>query len=232
MRPSLPSELLRAESLRQADLLARLLAPWSGPGERLLLVNCGAGRFVPLLLRLGFALSATERNDRLRLRALGRGGGHVEMLAAEEDDLPFGDNAFDWVLLHTRKPAPADLARAVGECARVAAQGVAVTFWNSCSAGMLGRKVPVQGHPEEAALPWWRLWRVARRLPGRVLLRTAGFLPPCVTRRMPQPAWRWAERLPLGVWGAARVDLRAQRPLTGLPLRVVPPLASGAPALD
>lgn len=232
MRPSPLSDPLRSDSRRQAELLARLLAPWPGLGSRLLLVNCGAGRFVPLLLRLGFTLSATERDAALRLRALRRAARQVEMLAAEEDDLPFGDNAFDWVLLHTRKPAPADLARAVGECARVAAQGLAVTFWNSCSAGMLGRKGPGGARAEEAAMPWWRLWRVAQRLPGRLLLRTACFLPPCAARRMPPPAWRWTERLPLGAWGAARVDLGAQRPLTGLALRMVPPLGASAPALD
>ena len=134
-------------------LLLSMLAPWPRRGRELLVIGCGAGHVLPPLWQSGFDLSACETSPALREQARRRAPQGVEIEAASPDWLPFADNSFDWVLLRADELPPAALPAALGEACRVAACGLALTFWNS------------------ASLPWltWRLHGRRHAWPGHCL---------------------------------------------------------------
>ena len=114
-------------------LLLSMLAPWPRRGRELLVIGCGAGHVLPPLWQSGFDLSACEASPALREQARRRAPQGVEIEAASPDWLPFADNSFDWVLLRADELPPAALPAALSEACRVAACGLALTFWNSAS---------------------------------------------------------------------------------------------------
>ncbi len=170
-------------------LLLSMLAPWPRRGRELLVIGCGAGHVLPPLWQSGFDLSACETSPALREQARRRAPQGVEIEAASPDWLPFADNSFDWVLLRADELPPAALPAALGEACRVAACGLALTFWNSASLPWLtwrlhGRRHAWPGH----CLSFWTVWRLLAARPGR--LHAAS----CLWR----PACRWHVAPPYG----------------------------------
>lgn len=73
------------------------LDPSRYPGSRMLDVSCGDGRNLGLLLDLGFRVSATEL-DAETTRALSRAFPEVEFSVGRNNNLPFADECFDYLL--------------------------------------------------------------------------------------------------------------------------------------
>lgn len=220
----------------QLDLLAHALARWPGRGSRILEINCGRGYFLSFLERAGFMTTATEHDRRLRQIATTAAATGQELLAAADDDLPFADGAFDWALLHLRDNRTQAMARSIDECARVAARGFAVTFWNRLSLAMLC-DAPQRAALREfsAPVPFWKPWLIMRRCPGSVALAS--------TLALPARTWSdrcaigsfngWGRPFPFGAWCVIRLDKGPSRPMTGLPLRLERAgLAADATAMD
>ena len=203
------------------------------PDKTVLVIGCGAGHVLPPLWQSGFDLSACETSPALREQARRRAPQGVEIEAASPDWLPFADNSFDWVLLRADELPPAALPAALGEACRVAACGLALTFWNSASLPWLtwrlhGRRHAWPGH----CLPFWTAWRLLAARPGR--LHAAS----CLWR----PACRWhpgthvhaaaLSRLPFGAWCVLRLDMSPRRTGTPLPLRLRPRLDTARPVME
>lgn len=205
-------------------LMQQSLAAWPRRGTRLLEINCGEGLFLPLLWECGFDVTGTERTPHLRARAAINAAARAEVEAAADDHLPFEDNAFDWVVLHVVAADADALAASVGEALRVAARGLAVTFWNTASLPgfcrrLSGRKAvwPAPGHS------WWRVWRLIRAFrTGRLTSLSTLAGPMCTWNRqcVVAPCNSWLRGLPLGAWSVIRLDMAPLRPVTPLPLRL------------
>ena len=161
-------------------LLLSMLAPWPRRGRELLVIGCGAGHVLPPLWQSGFDLSACETSPALREQARRRAPQGVEIEAASPDWLPFADNSFDWVLLRADELPPTALPAALSEACRVAACGLALTFWNSASLPWLtwrlhGRRHAWPGH----CLPFWTAWRLLAARPGRLHAASCLWRPAC-----------------------------------------------------
>ncbi|WP_297826705.1 methyltransferase domain-containing protein [uncultured Desulfovibrio sp.] len=208
----------------QMRLLQQSLAAWPRRGARLLEVNCGEGLFLPLLWECGFDVVGTERMPGLREQAAINAAAKAEVEAAADDHLPFEDNAFDWVVLHALAADAPALAASVNEALRVAARGLAVTFWNTASLPGLCRRLsggaavwPAPGHN------WWRVWRLLRGYRTGRLTSLSTLAGPMRTwnRQCPvAPCNAWLRGLPLGAWSIIRLDLTPLRPVTPLALRL------------
>ncbi|MGE9985670.1 class I SAM-dependent methyltransferase [Desulfovibrio sp. SGI.169] len=208
----------------QMRLLQQSLAAWPRRGARLLEVNCGEGLFLPLLWECGFDVTGTEHAPDLRARAVINAAARAEVEAAADDCLPFEDNDFDWVVLHVAAADADALAASVGEALRVAARGLAVTFWNTASLPgicrrLSGRKTvwPAPGHS------WWRVWRLIKAFrTGRLTSLSTLAGPMCTWNRqcVAAPCNTWLRGLPLGAWSVIRLDMAPLRPVTPLPLRL------------
>ena len=208
----------------QMRLLQQSLAAWPRRGASLLEINCGEGLFLPLLWECGFDVTGTERTPCLRAQAAINAAAKAEVEAAADDHLPFEDNEFDWVVLHVTAADGDALAASVREALRVAARGLAVTFWNTASLPgfcrrLSGRKAvwPAPGHS------WWRVWRLLRGFrTGRLtsLSTLAGPMRTWNRQCAAAPCSTWLRGLPLGAWSIIRLDLAPLRPVTPLPLRL------------
>lgn len=208
----------------QTNLLQTSLAAWPRRGKSLLEINCGNGLFLPLLWECGFDVTGTELVPGLRAQALENAGPRAHVEAAADDHLPFDDDAFDWVVLHVQAATPEGLAASAREALRVAAGGLAVTFWNSASLPhilhRLGRgKMPWPGPTHN----WWRVWRMLKRLKvGHLTSQSTLVGPLCTWRRQCAAAScnAYLQTLPLGAWSVIRLDLAPRKPVTPLPLRL------------
>ncbi|WP_022655909.1 methyltransferase domain-containing protein [uncultured Desulfovibrio sp.] len=208
----------------QMRLLQESLAGWPRLGASLLEINCSEGMFLPLLWECGFNVTGTERTPCLRAQATINAAAKAEVEAAADDHLPFGDNEFDWVVLHVTAADDDALAASVSEALRVAARGLAVTFWNTASLPGFCRRLsgreavwPAPGHS------WWRVWRMLRRFgTGRLtsLSTLAGPMRTWNRQCVAAPCNTWLRGLPLGAWSIIRLDLAPLRPVTPLPLRL------------
>lgn len=206
---------------RQLELLQKALAPWPRRAAPLLMVNCGDGFFLPFLWQSGFDAIATEPEPELRANAFRQPVPGLEIHAASDDDLPFEDDSFDWVVLQLRKGDEA--AASARESLRVSRRGLMILFWNSASLPLwLMRKKYGNGAMPPGCGCFWRIWQQARSL--RVGRQSA-----LSTLAGPFCTWKeggvferingWSEG-PLGAWGIIRIDLAAADLATPLAQRI------------
>ncbi len=202
----------------QVSLLQATLAPWLHKGAAVLDINCGDGRFLPVLLQHGCNVDACEADPALRETAHAAGNGRVDVIAASGDLLPWADNYFDYAIAHLVAADADRLPALVAEMARVAERGIAVTFWNSASLGALGGFAGLA----PTSLPWWRVRSALKGLGDGVY---------CARSTLCLPAGTWKAGalasanslcacLPVGAWMVARLDLKPRRTGTPLTLRI------------
>lgn len=206
---------------RQLELLQKALAPWPRRAAPLLMVNCGDGFFLPFLWQSGFDAIATEPEPKLRASAFRQSVPGLEIHAAREDDLPFEDDSFDWVVLRLRQKEEA--AAGAREALRVSRRGLMILFWNSASLPLwlIRKKYGKEALPPGCGC-FWRIWQQAKSL--RVGRQTA-----LSTLAGPLCTWKegglleringWAEG-PFGAWGIIRIDLAAADLATPLAQRI------------
>jgi hypothetical protein len=204
------------------DLLQSSLAVWPRRGKRLLEINCGEGYFLPVLWECGFDVTATERDPRLMESALKRVGTRVEVLASSGGNLPFEDDAFDWVVLHVATDGRADLEDSLEEAMRVATGGLAVTFWNSASWPYMVHKLKngkFWPHPRYNCLDMWH--RLKKYGLGNLNSLSALSGPVRFwNRERPGFFGQMTKHvLPFGAWCIIRADIAPSRTMTFLPLR-------------
>lgn len=217
----------------RTDLLLSLLAPWPRRGRELLVLGCGAGHILRPLWRNGFDLTACEADPALRRQARHRAPQGVEVEAAAPDWLPFADKSFDWVLLRADELSPAVLPAALDEACRVAACGLALTFWNSLSLPRLAWHLHGHRHAWPGqALPFWTAWRLLASRPGRLHAASCLWRPACRWSHPPRHQSGLLSRLPLGAWGILRLDMAPRRTGTPLPLRLRPRLETARPVME
>lgn len=204
----------------QRELIQRSIAGWKGRSRNFLVINCGSGRYLPMLWDCGFALTAVEQDSNLRSRAIAKMGGRAEFVAASPDHLPFDNREFDCVLLQLDTTNKSELSNCIDEAMRVAARGFVVSFWNTRSlAGMFGGSsfMPLKAWPFSDVS-----FAVARCGRGRIAKQSTLFLTP--------GAWRdnflfafmntWFAKSSFGAYATIRCDLVKTRPLTPLSLRL------------
>lgn len=132
----------------QKRLLQKAMASWPRRDRPLLEINCGDGAFLHFFWQSGFDVVATEENPELRIRIINRGL-PIDLRGAKDDDLPFEDDCFDWVILNTRHEESERLKGAFQEALRVVKRGIMITFWNRTSLAGIWTKLP----PGKKVLP-------------------------------------------------------------------------------
>lgn len=218
---------------RQISLLQRALAAWPRRQAPLLEVNCGNGAFLPLLWQWGFDAQGAEACAVLRQTAQRRHVPGLQVHAADDADLPFDNDAFDWVILHLISGSQERIARALQECCRLARRGFMVTFWNSASLPALlwrmGHKKPWLA----SSAPWRQMLRMVRALNLGHVASFSTLLPPVCAWRWPLSAMTTSSSLAApGAWCALRLDLGSAAPATPLPLRLGAALKQAEPAME
>ncbi|MBD5553304.1 MAG: methyltransferase domain-containing protein [Desulfovibrio sp.] len=215
----------------QLALLEAALAPWPRRQTPLLEVNCGNGAFLQFLWQCGFDVHGSEADAGLRLRAQKRAVPGAEIHAALDDDLPFENDAFDWVIVHLKTGEADGIASCAGEAARLARRGLMITFWNSGSIPALCWRLTHAKPWAPNTASWWLVWRLLNGLGlGRVTSHSTLAAPVCAWRRQ----WNMTvPGLPLGGWCAIRLDMGPAAPVTplrlNLRLRQPEPLIEFAP---
>ncbi len=203
----------------QNALLQSGIAGWRRRGKTLLDINCGDGRFLKSLWHAGFDVSATELNFRLRTQAAQSMGRHAEIFAAQDNDLPFDNASFDWVVLHLRADSDSEILEEVlNEAVRVAGHGLCVTFWNSVSPVCFLQKGLTTSL---GCFNWWKVRHILRRASrGRLTTKSTLLFAFSPFRRFwPKLFFNtWKTRLPLGAWTTIRLDMTPQSTLTPLVL--------------
>lgn len=165
---------------RERDLFLRLAAP--RPGETVLDVGCGTGRYVQWLLASGLEAYGVDLSEDMLAVArerLAADGDEWRVAVADACWLPFSDRAFDLVISVTTLEFVADPRRCLAEMGRVSRQRVFVGVLNRLSALWLYQRFKrASGALKQARYFTPRdLLRMARtELPGwRVRVATALF---------------------------------------------------------
>lgn len=218
----------------QKKLLQQALAPWPRRSAPLLEVNCGRGDFLPLLWQCGFDVVATEPDAALREAALACPCPVPEIRSAKDDDLPFEDDFFDWVIVHLNGET-ANPCSTLEEALRVGRRGLMFTFWNRNSLPALLLRCFHKGSLPVAAFSWRQLWSYARGLrAGRLCGFTTLCAPVCTWREHSclAGANRWLTSLPLGAWAVIRLDLTSPGSVTPLRMRLEKAMASPGPVME
>lgn len=137
----------------QKQLMQKALAPWPRRDRPLLEINCGAGSFLYFYWQSGFEVVATEEDPELRIGVFDKKIPGIDLRGACDDDLPFDDDCFDWVILHIRHANNENMEKAFQEAVRVVKRGLMLTFWNKTSIAGLWTKLPVykKVYPAESA---------------------------------------------------------------------------------
>ena len=203
----------------QCHLLVHSVAGWQRRGKTLLDINCGDGRFLKKLWHIGFDVSATEASKNLRLAAGKSLGARAEIVAAEDNDLPYENNYFDWAVLHIQSTDPQRLVESISEAIRVAELGLAVTFWNTTAPALFFNKNP---ETKRKSLGWYAVWNTLRNLHQGSLTTRSTLLCAFAPLRHIFPRFyfkSWQTKLPIGAWTIIRLDLSARHTVTPLLLR-------------
>lgn len=218
-------------SRMQQVVLEAALAPWPRRHAPLLEVNCGNGAFLRFLWDCGFDVEAAEADPALRQKAASHNLPGLEIHAAHDNDLPFENDSFDWVIIHLKSGEPEAIAACANEALRVARRGFLITFWNWASVAALLWNLTHKKAWLDNSTSWWRVWRIVHGLKvGRISTVSAIFSPMGFWKHYQSEGA--AIKLPLGAWCAVRLDLVAPIPATPLPLRLGDALSSPQPALE
>jgi SAM-dependent methyltransferase len=212
---------------RQKQLLQHVMSRWPRRGRSILDAACGTGLFSEFLWENGFEVSCLAQSQSMLERAQARLGHKASYQVGCTGHLPFEDHAFDYVALLGAPEEPDDPLAALEEALRVAAKGVVLGFFNTCSLARLAQALPggaSKSIPHGRRLGPMALWRVLRRLSDLRRLRFGTVLlgPPCTWRKGGISSFCNTLRLPLplGAYGALSVTLGPAFPLTALPLRL------------
>lgn len=218
----------------QIELLQKALSPWPRRSAPLLEVNCGSGDFLPFLWKSGFDIIAVEANSELRIIAESKKIWGLEFYSASDDDLPFMEDSFDWVILHLRHME--NLIESINEAVRVAKRGIMLTFWNKISLPVLFGKSRIQHSIRiDQPVAWSKVWSKLRTLRmGRITTLSVLFGPSFTwSARCPISSINnWFSQVPIGGWCIIRLDFGAFTPFTAIPLRLGKQLQSQEPALE
>lgn len=212
----------------QLALLERALAPWPRRLAPLLEVNCGNGAFLQFLWQCGFDVQGVEADPRLRLKAQKRPVPGLLIHAATDDNLPFANDAFDWVIIHLHNEQSID--QSTNEGVRLARRGIMLTFWNTASLPAyfwnLFHKKPWTTN----AASWWLVWHKLHKLGlGRLATISTLATPTCVWRKQ----WGAVHTgMPFGAWCAVRLDMGPLSPVTPLPLRLGMRIPGAEPLME
>lgn len=220
---------------KQIKLLQFALATWPRRSAPLLEVNCGSGAFLPVLWQSGFETRATEFDADLRLKALSRPVPDLEIRSAKDDDLPFEDDAFDWVILNLRPDLDTDIKESAREALRVARRGLMITFWNSASLALLLGRISRKKRNVPTGLSCFKVLRLLRQMGENRYVSLATLCGPwCTWSKSSRLAFinDWLTGLPIGAWCIVRVDLGTGYPHTSLPLRIGGSLSNPEPAME
>lgn len=217
----------------QLRLLQKALAAWPRRDAPLLVVNCGKGEFLPFIWQSGFDAVATEKNAALRAQAA-RALRGVEIYAAGDDDLPFEDDSFDWVILHCRQREGQAIRAGLEQALRVARRGLMLAFWNCSSLPAIWPRLRRQRRDWLNNAPSWHEVR------DLLEIAQAGRLTALTTLWLPEFCWRegaslvnsWFSWLPIGAWCIMRLELSPLYPVTPLPLRMGGNMEKSAPAFE
>jgi Methylase involved in ubiquinone/menaquinone biosynthesis len=223
---------------RLSRLVEGLAAHWTRRGRFLLELGCGAGEMLQVLWNSGFDVTGVEHDSaRLEAAAL-RLKGRGELQLGADDDAPFEDHAFDYVVLGTAllHDGQQKLEALIAEAGRLAARGILVVFanawspWRQCS--RLAAFSPVFRGRVRALYPEslpvyspFAVWRLLRKACPEGRLTVRSLLPgPAGTWETASPFLRQVNsRLlygPFGSFTALRLDIYPPMTGTGLPLRV------------
>ena len=207
----------------QCLLLQQALADWPRRSAPMLMVNCRAGEFLPFLWQAGFDLVATETNGKLRERAARRPVPGLGIRAADDTDLPFENETFDWTIVQIMSGNREHLEKTSREALRVSRRGIMFLFWNNASLPLLYWRMLHHAQWPFPSAAWHRVWLTAKKLAcGKTKSFAILSCPPgfCPTGK----AFAWLNRqksfLPFGAWAIVRIDFYPERPLTPMPLRV------------
>lgn len=210
----------------QLALLEKAVAPWPRRQAPLLEVNCGNGAFLPFLWRSGFDVQGAEIDPSLRRHAQRAKVPGLEIFAASDTDLPFDNDSFDWVILHSKSADKNRLQQALEEGTRLARRGFMFTFWNSTSLPAITWRLLNKKSWMASSIAWNSAFQQMKNLGlGRLSTLSALMLPGCAWHA-PWPGGAcniWGA--PLGAWCIIRLDLGATMPATPLPLRIGSSLA-------
>lgn len=218
----------------QLKLLQQALAPWPRRSAPLLEVNCGQGDFLPFLWQWGFDVVATEFDSKLRKAAFASMSPAPEICSAKEDDLPFEDDFFDWVIVHL-SGGNEDPKASIREALRVGRRGLMLTFWNKHSLPALLGGGGHKSQMPDAVFSWRQIWSCARSL-------RAGRLSGMTTLCAPVFTWgwhcffsranSWHSTLPIGAWAIIRIDLATTGTATPLGMRLEKAMTRPEPAME
>lgn len=218
----------------QLELVQRALAPWPRRATRLLEINCGEGAYLPLLWHSGFEITATEANPERRARAQTQDL-ETDIRAAQDDDLPFDDDFFDWAILHILPRQETRLEDSVRECLRVAKRGFIFSFWNSASLPAICWRFSHKQAWPPSALALHKVWSCVRSL-------RAGNMSLMSTLCAPFFSWREKRFLkmlnsafsffPFGAWCLIRLDVGKPKLVTPMSLRLENIMAQTMPAME
>lgn len=203
----------------QLALLQKALAPWPRRQAPLLEVNCGNGSFFPFLWQCGFDVHGVEAEFAVRQTAQRRPVPGLLVYAAQDTDLPFDNDSFDWVILHLKNPV--QLRASAEEAIRLAKRGVMFTFWNSASLPALCFGLTHKQPWAPNAIGASAVVRILRKLEaGRLALLSTLACPVCLWKGGSTGVTPGISALPVGAWCIARLDLGNATPVTPLPLRL------------
>ncbi len=218
----------------QLKLLQKALAPWHRRSARLVEINCGDGSYLPFLWHSGFEVIATEANPVLREQAEAQKP-FIEIRAAQDNDLPFEDDSFDWAIMHIIPRPDSQLESSLQECMRVAKRGLMFSFWNSASLPCLCWRLSHRQAWPPNSISLARVWKHVKNLRiGSMSVMTTLLAPFC--------SWRQKKffltlnsafsLIPVGAWGLIRLDLDKPKLVTPLRIRLENVLTQAMPAME
>lgn len=131
------------------------------PGDRVLDVGCGFGNHLLILSRLGLDLTGLDASAFMVRGAKERLANRCNFKVGNAEDLPFGDNEFDFVtLVHTLEFVDAPLP-VLREAGRVASRKVFIGVINPFSWGGMTKRIRGSlGDPLFGGATLYSLWRL------------------------------------------------------------------------
>lgn len=129
-----------AWSEARAALVRTLVAGVASPGAKVLDAGCGTGAFASALAADGFSVSAMDAE------LCGALPPHIEYSQGDLTSLPFGDEAFDLVLLLDVLEHVEDESAALGQVRRVLKPGGAIVATVPALKNLWSRRDELAGH--------------------------------------------------------------------------------------
>lgn len=205
-----------AFALRQEEkLLQGLIAPWPRRRRTLLDIGCGTGLFLEFFWACGFDTTGLDQSPAMLVRAREKMGCRVDLHLGQAEHVPFEDREFDYASVMTVLEFVDDPGAVLREAARVARQGILVTFLNRSS--LYGWSVRFSKKQSSLSRARWFTWIEMRQLiqkniPDGFMQAQSILLGPPSTWK-PIPLIRHMNSLPvfpwLGALTAVRIDLTA-----------------------